>query len=94
MASILEKPFSNMHKKLITNSAHVVGDHRVTVKSGATYGCITSEHFLSALAKRQVQQEGNMHLPPAVLLFTCFRYCFFLFCLPGVVRALVQQLRP
>ncbi|KAF5833069.1 hypothetical protein DUNSADRAFT_10733 [Dunaliella salina] len=30
----------------------MVADHRVTVKSGATYGCITSEHFLSALAKR------------------------------------------
>ena len=32
-----------------------VSDHRVTVKSGATFGCITSEHFLSDLADRWAQ---------------------------------------
>jgi len=29
-----------------------VADHRVTVKGGATFGCITGEHFLRDLAKQ------------------------------------------
>ncbi|KAF5833071.1 putative pyruvate decarboxylase [Dunaliella salina] len=46
--------YSTVGYSLLLRPDHIinVGDHRVTVKSGATYGCITSEHFLSALAKR------------------------------------------
>ena len=51
-----------------------VGDRRVTIRAGATFGCISPEDFITELAKKVKPNNtcwtsfSRMHVPPGVPL--------------------------